>query len=172
MRKTNALLCTHVVYYYNHQDEDSTTLWMNKLATVALKSKFYNYYFAGKRADITMHTIKHKIEYSITEAEGMYKQAEKLDNVQGMISAKLCLMTAYLMTARFKEGEEADFEAYHLLPTDASLAERARVLQEITLACSSTKNKKIMSYIKEYESILDELSQNGYEEKINERGYL
>lgn len=162
----------YVVYYYNHQDENNTTVWMNKLALVALKSKHYNYYFAGKRADIAMHTIKHKIEYSITEAEEMYKVAKKQDNVQGMISAKLCLMTAYLMTARFKEGEEAGFEAYHLLPTDASLAERARVLQEITLACSSTKNKKIMSYIKEYESILDQLSQDSYEEKINEKDYL
>ena len=160
----------HVVYYYNHQDENNTTVWMNKLASVALKSKNYNYYFAGKRADIAMHTIKHKIEYSITEAEEMYILAKKLDNVQGMISAKLCLMTAYLMTVRFKEGEEAGFEAYHLLPTDASLEERARILQEITLACSSTKNKDILIYLQEYESVLDELSHDQYEEKISERG--
>lgn len=37
-----------------------------------------------------------------------------------MSSAKLCLMTAYMMTARFKEGEEAGFEAYRLLPPAAS----------------------------------------------------
>lgn len=162
----------YVVYYYNHQDENSTTVWMDKLATIALESKQYNYYFAGKRADIAMHTIKHKIEYSITEAEEMYKQAKKLGNTQGMISAKLCLMTAYLMTARFKEGEEVGFEAYRLLPADASLEERARILQEITLACSSTKNKDILNYLHEYESVLDELSHNKYEEKISERGYL
>ena len=162
----------HEVYYYNHQDENNTTIWMNKLASVALKAKFYNFYFAGKRADIAMHTIKHKIEYSITEAEEMYKLAKKLDNVQGMISAKLCLMTAYLMTARFKEGEKAGFEAYHLLPADALLEERVRILQEITLDCSFTKNKEILNYLHEYESVLDELSHDQYEEKLNERGYL
>lgn len=162
----------HVVYYYNHQDENRTTVWMNKLSSVALKHKYYKFYFSGKRADIAMHIIKRKIEHSITEAEEMYKLAEKLDNVKGMISAKLCLMTAYLMTARFNEGEEAGFEAYHLLPADASLGERARILQEITLACTTTKNKDILNYLHEYKSILDELSLDKYEKKINEGGYL
>ncbi len=58
-----------------------------------------------------------------------------------MSSAKLCLMTAYMMTARFKEGEEAAYEAYRLLPPDASLELRRDVLQEIALSCSYTKEK-------------------------------
>ena len=149
----------HVVYYFNHQDEENTTQWMNRLSDIALKHKYYNSYFQGKRAEITMHIITHKIEYSITEAEEMYKLAQKLENVQGMISAKLCLMNAYLMTARFKEGEAAGFEAYRLLPEGASLEARKEVLQEITLACSSTRNKDFLRYLQEFEHVLKELSQ-------------
>lgn len=162
----------HVIYYFNHQDEENTTVWMKKLSPVALKNKCYNNYFSAKRADITMHIIKRKIEYSITEAEEMYQLAEKLENIQGMISAKLCLMNAYLMTARFKEGEKAGFEAYRLLPTDASLEERKEILQEITLACASTRNTDFLIYLREFEHVLDELSHEQYNRKINGSGYL
>ena len=113
------------------QDEENTELWMEKLSQTALEHKYYDLYFGGKRADITMHILKRKIEYSITQAEDMFNLAQKLNNAKGMSSAKLCLMTAYMMTARFKEGEEAAYEAYRLLPPDASLELRRDVLQEI-----------------------------------------
>ncbi len=76
-----------------------------------------------------------------------------------MSSAKLCLMTAYMMTARFKEGEEAGFEAYRLLPPAASLESRKSVLQEIALSCSATRNKNFLKYLQEYKKVLDTLSE-------------
>ncbi|WP_455586546.1 sensor histidine kinase [Bacteroides sp.] len=148
----------HVVYYFNHQDEKNTVVWMDKLSKVALENKFYNTYFAGKRAEITIHIIKRKIEYSITEAEEMYKLAHKLGNVEGMSAAKLCLMTAYLMSVRYKEGYDAGFESYHLLPPTASLETRTDVLQEIALSYSSTNNKELLKYLQEFEYILNKLS--------------
>lgn len=149
----------HVIYYYNHQEEDSTVVWMNRLSDIALEHKFYNWYFEGKRAEITMHIIKRKIEYSITKADEMYKLAKKLNHPSGMYNAKLCLMNAYLMSARFKEGEKAGFEAYRLLPKDATLEARKSVLQEVTLACSSTKNSEFLKYLIEFNSVLDQLSE-------------
>ncbi len=89
----------HVIYYFNHQNESNMSMWMDRLSDAALKHKCYNSYFQGKRAEVTMYIIKKKIEYSITQAEEMFELAGKLDNVQGMISAKLCLMNAYLSTA-------------------------------------------------------------------------
>lgn len=162
----------HILYYFNHQDEKNTIEWMKKLAEIALENKFYSTYFAGKRAEITMHIIKRKIEYSITEAEEMYKLACKLNNTQGMYSAKLCLMSAYLMSARYKEGEKAGFEAYGLLPENATLASRKEVLQEIALACSSTKNVEFLKYLKEYNLILDKLSQQGNKTRDYNSSYL
>lgn len=162
----------HVIYYFNHQDEDNTLKWMDKLSEVALKHKCYDSYFQGKRAEITMLLLMKKIEYSITEAEEMFKLAEELGNVQGMISAKLCLMNAYLATARFMEGEVAGFEAYRLLPPDASLSTRSGVLQEITLACSSTKNKDFLKYLHEFQHVLDELCEQKSASKMNRGDYL
>lgn len=150
----------YVLYYFNHQDEENTVLWMDRLSDVALKNKFYNLYFSGKRAEITIRIINRKIEYSITEAEEMYKLASQLNDSTGMSSAKLCLMTGYLMTARYREGEEAGFEAYRLLPSNASLDSRKGVLQDIVLACFSTLNKDFFKYLQEYEYVLNELSQN------------
>lgn len=151
-------LYAHVIYYFNHQDEANTEIWMEKLSPMTLEHKYYDLYFKGKRAEITMHILKRKIEYSITQAEEMFKLAKKLDNAEGMSSAKLCLMTAYLVTARFKEGEEAGFEAYHLLPPNTSLEIRKDVLQEIALSCSGTKNKNFLKYLQEYKKIIDELT--------------
>lgn len=151
-------LYAHVVYYYNHQDEENTEIWMDKLSKTALENKQYDLYFEGKRAAITIYILSHKIEYSITQAEEMYKLAQKLNNAKGMSAAKLCLMTAYLSTARFKEGEEAGFEAYRLLPSTATLESRKSVLQEIALSCSGTKNKNFLTYLQEYKKVLDKLS--------------
>lgn len=162
----------YVLYYFNHQDEANTVLWMDRLSDVALKNKFYNLYFTGKRAEITIHIINRKIEYSITQAEEMYKLASQLNDSTGMSSAKLCLMTGYLMTARYKEGEEAGFEAYRLLPSNASLDARKGVLQDIVLACLSTSNKDFFKYLQEYEKILDELSQPGSDLRGYRNSYL
>lgn len=151
----------YVVYYFNHQDEENTELWMDRLSKFSSEHKFYHWYFPAKRAEITMQIVKGRIEYSITEAEEMYELAKKMHNARGMSSAKLCLMTGYLMTARYKEGEEAGFEAYRLLPSDASLEEREEVLQEITMACSSTKNKDFLKYLQEYEAVLNQKGKKG-----------
>ena len=145
----------YIVYYFNHQDEENVSLWMNKLTEPALENKFYHIYFPAKRAEITMHIVKHKIEYSITEAEKMYEQAKKVNNIQGMSSAKLCLMTGYLMTIRNKEAIEAGLEAYRLLPSGDPLT-RGEVLQEIVLACSFTRDKRLIKFLDEYRKILDE----------------
>lgn len=157
----------HLVYYFNHQDEANTVLWMTKLSPIALELKNYNLYFSGKRAEITMRIIKRKVESSINEAEEMYKLAEKLKYAQGMSSAKLCLMTAYFMTARYKEGLDAAQDAYHRLPEDASLEVRKDVLQEISLSCASIKHPSLLRYLHEYDAVLTKLTQ----EENNPRAY-
>ena len=148
----------YVVYYFNHQDGKNTKLWMDKLTEISLKHKYYNTYFSAKRAEILMHIIEHKIEYSITQAEEMYRLASQTNNTQGMRYAKLCLMNAYLMSARYKEGENAGFEAYRLLPATASLEERKDILQEISLACASIESEESLKYLKEFEIVLDKMS--------------
>ena len=164
----------YVVYYFNHQDGKNTKLWMDKLTEISLKHKYYNTYFSAKRAEILMHIIEHKIEYSITQAEEMYRLASQTNNTQGMRYAKLCLMNAYLMSARYKEGENAGFEAYRLLPATASLEERKDILQEISLACASIGSEESLKYLKEFEIVLDKMSRQEakFKLRIHHTSYL
>lgn len=164
----------YVVYYFNHQDGKNTKLWMDKLTEISLKHKYYNTYFSAKRAEILMHIIEHKIEYSITQAEEMYRLASQTNNTQGMRYAKLCLMNAYLMSARYKEGENAGFEAYRLLPATASLEERKDILQEISLACASIESEESLKYLKEFEIVLDKMSRQEakFKLRIHHSSYL
>lgn len=164
----------YVVYYFNHQDGKNTKLWMDKLTEISLKHKYYNTYFSAKRAEILMYIIEHKIEYSITQAEEMYRLASQTNNTQGMRYAKLCLMNAYLMSARYKEGENAGFEAYHLLPATASLEERKDILQEISLACASIESEESLKYLKEFEIVLDKMSRQEakFKLRIHHTSYL
>ena len=147
---------------------------MDKLTEISLKHKYYNTYFSAKRAEILMHIIEHKIEYSITQAEEMYRLASQTNNTQGMRYAKLCLMNAYLMSARYKEGENAGFEAYHLLPATASLEERKDILQEISLACASIESEESLKYLKEFEIVLDKMSRQEakFKLRIHHTSYL
>lgn len=161
-----------VIYYFNHQNAKQLKLWMNKLSDLALKYKYYDLYFSGKRADITMHIIERKIEYSITEAEDMYKLARKQNNVTGMSTAKLCLMNAYMMSARHNEGVEAGFDAYRLLPPDTSLETRKNILQEIILACSAIKSNSFLKYIQEYETVLNKWAATERDFKIGKNSFL
>ena len=164
----------YVVYYFNHQDGKNTKLWMDKLTEISLKHKYYNTYFSAKRAEILMHIIEHKIEYSVTQAEEMYRLASQTNNTQGMRYAKLCLMNAYLMSARYKEGENAGFEAYRLLPATASLEERKDILQEISLACASIESEESLKYLKEFEIVLDKMSRQEakFKLRIHHTSYL
>ena len=164
----------YVVYYFNHQDGKNTKLWMDNLTEISLKHKYYNTYFSAKRAEILMHIIEHKIEYSITQAEEMYRLASQTNNTQGMRYAKLCLMNAYLMSARYKEGENEGFEAYRLLPATASLEERKDILQEISLACASIESEESLKYLKEFEIVLDKMSRQEakFKLRIHHTSYL
>ena len=163
---------SHLVDYFNHQGEENVNLWMEKLEKLALENKFHDFYFLGKRVHITMRIIAHKIEYSITEAEEMYELAQKLNHPLGMSRAKLCMMTAYLMTMRNKEGIEAGKEAYRLLPPDAPFSTRKDVLQELVLGCSSTKDKDLMKVLDEYRSFLDKMYSNHYPVLSKKNAYL
>lgn len=165
-------LYAYVIYYFNHQDEENTVNWMKKLSETALKHKYHNLYFAGKRAEITISIIKRKIEYGITEAEKAYKLAQKLNNIAGMSYAKLCLMIAYTASARYKEGLEAGLEAYNLLPSTASLETRLNIIQEVTLSCASIQNKALPKYLKEYRHILEELSKKSSNAASYKSNYL
>lgn len=144
----------HVIYYYNHQDPKNVAHWMSRLEKVALKSGYHKWYFAGKNAEIMMALISRKIEYGITEAQEMYEEAQELNDLEGMVTAKTGLMTAYMMTARVAEGMKVCEEVYQLSLSPELESSRPGILQNIVLACHSVHDKNYFKYLQEYESAL------------------
>lgn len=144
----------HVVYYYNHQDAKNVEHWMARLEKAALKSGYHKLYFAGKNAEIMMALISRKIEYGITEAQDMYEEAQKVNDLQGMVTAKIALMTAYVITARVAQGMEVCEDVYKLSLSPELENSRPGILQNIVLACHSIRNENYFKYLEEYKSAL------------------
>lgn len=144
----------HVVYYYNHQDAKNVERWMSRLEKASLKSDYHKLYFGGKNAEIMMALVNRKIEYGITEAQEMYEKAQKVNSLEAMATAKIALMTAYVMTARVAEGMQACEDVYHLSLSPELEGSRPSILQNIVLACHTSRDKNYFKYLEEYKSAL------------------
>lgn len=156
----------NVVYYFNHQDPKNVESWMRQLENLSLKSGYSKLYFAGKNVEIMMSLVNRKIEYSITEAQKMYEEARKVNSLSGMATAKVCLMTAYMLTARYEEGMRACEDAYALLFSPELKNERVNILQNIVLACHLTNNKNFYKYLKMYDSAIKEADREELSENV------
>ena len=146
----------NVVYYFNHQDQKNVKMWMQQLEKSALKNGYLNFYFGGKHAEIMMSLLSRKIEYSITEAQKMYDEARKVNNLNAMATAKICMMTAYIITARYDEGMKACEDAYILSLSPELKDQRVSILQNIVLTYYSHNNENFYKYLKMYDSALQE----------------
>lgn len=144
----------HVVYYYNHQDAKNVEHWMSRLKKTALKNGYHKLYFGGKNAEIMMALVSRQIEYGITEAQQMYEEAQKVEDLEGMVTAKIGLMTAYVMTARVVEGMKVCEDVYQLSLSPQLEESRPNILQHIVLACRSINNENYFKYLEEYKSAL------------------
>lgn len=144
----------HVIYYYNHQDRKNVERWMSRLEKAALKNGYHDLYFAGKNAEIMMALVSRRMEYGITEAQKVYEEARKVNDLEGMVTAKICLMTAYVLTARIAEGREVCEDIYKLSLSPELEESRRGILQHIVLACHTSGDKNYFKYLEEYKSAL------------------
>lgn len=144
----------HVIYYYNHQDPKNVAHWMARLEKVALKNGYYDLYFNGKNAEIMMSLVNRRVEYGITEAGKVYEEAQKVNDLRGMVTAKICLMTAYMMTARIAEGMKVCEDVYNLSLLPELEDNRKNILQHIVLISHTSGDKNYFKYLEEYKSAL------------------
>lgn len=142
---------SHVIYYFNHQDQKNVEQWMRRLETLSLAKGYRGLYFAGKNAEIMMSLVNRKIESGITQAQKMYDEARKVDNLSGMATARICQMTAYMMTARYEEGMRAGEDAYELSLSPNLSNQRVEILQNIVLACHRSGNENFFKYLRKYD---------------------
>lgn len=139
----------HILFYYNRLDEKHTAQWVHRLEQLASENNYYADYCKGKKMLIELLTINNKIEIAVNEALDMHKQAQRLNDRNGMREAYLCLLTGYFETMRYKEGLEVLEKAFRLtLPDDAPL-DRMTLYSKAILAYSALHdNEKLFQNLK------------------------
>ena len=145
----------HILYYYNHNDQDSVSKWLNIMRPYVKKSELWDYFFEAKRFQINLYTNSRQYELAISEAQRMKQQSIQINNKRGFIAAYQCLSNAYVGSQRWDEGIKALEEAYRMLTAKDHPVDRISVLSQLISVTKARKdNQKLLKYIQEQEHIL------------------
>lgn len=150
----SAAIYSHVAHYYDQLDREHTEQWLQKLEQLATKEKYYEHYFTGKRMLIELYIINQKSELALRLSQDMYKQAERLNDHDGMCEACQCLLTAYISSMRYKESLTYLEKAFELIGPDAPLYAQADLLTKAVLVYSYLyDNDNMLRYLKKLKAI-------------------
>lgn len=145
----------HILYYYNHNDQDSVSKWLNIMRPYVKKSELWDYFFEAKRFQINLYTNSRQYELAISEAQRMKQQSIQINNKRGFIAAYQCLSNAYVGSQRWDEGIKALEEAYRMLTAKDHPVDRISVLSQLISVTKEKKdNQRLLKYIQEQENIL------------------
>lgn len=145
----------HILYYYNHNDQDSVSKWLNIMRPYVKKSELWDYFFEAKRFQLNLYTNSRQYELAISEAQRMKQQSIQINNKRGIIAAYQCLSNAYVGSQRWDEGIKALEEAYRMLTAKDHPVDRISVLSQLISVTKARKdNQKLLKYIQEQENIL------------------
>lgn len=145
----------HILYYYNHNDQDSVSKWLNIMRPYVKKSELWDYFFEAKRFQLNLYTNSRQYELAISEAQRMKQQSIQINNKRGFIAAYQCLSNAYVGSQRWDEGIKALEEAYRMLTAKDHPVDRISVLSQLISVTKARKdNQKLLKYIQEQENIL------------------
>lgn len=145
----------HILYYYNHNDQDSVSKWLNIMRPYVKKSELWDYFFEAKRFQLNLYTNSRQYELAISEAQRMKQQSIQINNKRGIIAAYQCLSNAYVGSQRWDEGIKALEEAYRMLTSKDHPVDRISVLSQLISVTKARKdNQKLLKYIQEQENIL------------------
>ena len=104
------------IYLYNNSKMDSAADYLEQVIKVAEKEHLWALYFEAFALHINTHIQRQELEYSIDEATIMYNKAKEVNNPEGILSANICLATAYIASERFEKGISALQNAYNEVP--------------------------------------------------------
>ena len=145
----------HILYYYNHNDQDSVSKWLNIMRPYVKKSELWDYFFEAKRFQLNLYTNSRQYELAISEAQRRKQQSIQINNKRGIIAAYQCLSNAYVGSQRWDEGIKALEEAYRMLTAKDHPVDRISVLSQLISVTKARKdNQKLLKYIQEQVNIL------------------
>lgn len=170
-QKSDYYLCQGYLYHmmqaYNRYDRDEVNRWMQFLEPLALKGKFYDLYFRGKQCVIDMLLLNEQYEQEEREATKMLKEAEKLDNILGQMSAYHSLAHVYQRTYRQKEAFKALEKAIRLGAECNNLSRYNEVVRTMTLICENQRDyPNWHKYLKKQDSLITQMEKASPDESF------
>lgn len=164
-QKNNFYKCQAYLHYmfqaYNRYDGEEVNKWMKLLEPLAYKGKFYALLFRGKQCVIDMLLIQEEYELEEKEATAMLKEAVKLDNIIGEISAYQSLAYVYMRTYREEKAFEVLEKAILLGPACSNQSLYCQVLRTMVMNCEKRKDySRWFKYLGKSDSLITELEKN------------
>lgn len=145
----------HILYYYNHNNQDSVAKWITIMEPYVRKSELWNHFFDAKRFQIDLYTFNEQYELAINESQKMKQQASLKNSNRGIIAAYQCLSNAYIGSQRWDKGIEALEDAYQMLsPTENPVVRLSVLSQLVSVTKDKKDNKKLLKYLRELETTL------------------
>lgn len=147
----------HLIYYYNHNQQDSVAKWILEMEPYVIKSGLWDYFFDAKRFQIDLYNYDERYELAISESNKMRKKAIEKKSHRGQVAAYQCLSNAYIGSQRWDKGVETLEKAYSLLTKKDNPVVRISVLTQLVSATKEMKNNpKLLKYLQELGSTLNE----------------
>lgn len=161
-QKNNQKICfayyCQVVYYYNRLNLEGLTGKLDALKPIALNGKYYFYYFNGRRFLIELLVVQDDLEKAIDEGLKMRREAEELQNEEGIIAANLSLGTAYISSGRSALAIQSLEEALSLID-DQSISRLEIGLHIISVYFEKKDLKKCLTALNDLSKTLDRVEE-------------
>lgn len=165
-RKQNRLdfvcgsMSDRAIYYSNKGNIDSFYYWKNRMDSLALKIKNYNYYFFLQRTEVTLFIHEGKIEKAIRYAREMYDMAKKLNSLEGLIASNMSIGEAMLTARKYDQALVSYEMARSLLPVnkDGWKAWSNNIYSNLTSICGITGDAlKGLEYAAQQEKLIEDI---------------
>lgn len=151
------------LYYANKGKTDSFYYWKNRMDTLALQIKNYNYYFFIGRKEVTLFLYDGKIEMGLRAARKMYDFAKKLDSVDGLIASNMSIGEAMFVAKKYDQALSSYETALSLIPSNERVRRKAWVMNIYTNLTAICKilgcNEKGLEYIDQQEKLINDIQQ-------------
>lgn len=181
-QQNDTMLCTAATYAINNHYSfsenavglDSIRYWSAIGIPVAKKLEIWQYYFEMKKTLTCSYIFNNRFEFALEEARGMAEEAEKIDNMDGLANAYLCMGMAYQGSKRWKECWEMYQKAHGLFEKGIYATLEFNILfQMIDYLYINHRYRDILPYIDETRRLIDSFVQaNPYLESALSGSYM
>lgn len=118
-------------YTYNSEQLDTIVKWVDRCTAAARRCRYWSAYFEAKRVLTNAYIYANRYELAIIVTDDIQKEANKLNNNEGFVSASMCQALAYMSTERWKEAHAALTSAYRQYGQCKSSSTRIALLMMI-----------------------------------------